>query len=222
MARREVSGLAVILCDVVLPARSGGKLAALGIGGRGGAGNLVECLRCDARLAGAGSGLGDHARDHVALVRRLAGHRLRLARHGERLLRLFAFQEVDGALQRLADLGANGLRLRRLVLRARWRRGKRRKHCQRAEKAQHGILQRMNCSLPISPILVKPSRCAEAISIAKLSYFTCFSGRRSPSGCTAIAAAPRRWASRSARSRRTSPFQTMVPSKSTSMVTTCG
>src|SRR3989454_5854359 len=82
--------------------------------------------------------------------------------------------------------------------------------------------QRMNCSLPISPIFVKPSRCAEAISIATLSYFTSLFGRRCTSGCTAMAAAPRRWSSRSARSRSTSPFQTMVPSKSTSMVTTCG
>ena len=59
MARRELGGLGVILGDVVLPGRGGGKLAALHIAGRGGTGNLLECLRRDARLTSAGSGLRD-------------------------------------------------------------------------------------------------------------------------------------------------------------------
>src|SRR2546427_167926 len=80
----------------------------------------------------------------------------------------------------------------------------------------------MNCSLPISPIFFNPSRCAEAITIATLSYLTSLLGRRCTSGCTGISAAARNRCSSSWRSGMTRPFQIRVPSKSTSMVTTSG
>src|SRR3989475_431770 len=80
----------------------------------------------------------------------------------------------------------------------------------------------MNCSLPISPIFFNPSRCAEAITIATLSYLTSLLGRRCTSGCTGISAAARNRSSSSWRFGTTRPFQIRVPSKSTSMVTTSG
>src|SRR5882672_11847618 len=82
--------------------------------------------------------------------------------------------------------------------------------------------QRRNCSLPMSPIFFIPRRCAEAITIATLSYLTSLLGRRCTSGCSGISAAARSRASSSWRSCRTRPFQIRVPSKSTSMVTTSG
>src|SRR5438094_759458 len=72
------------------------------------------------------------------------------------------------------------------------------------------------------PIFVSPRRCAEAMTIATLRYFTSLFGRRWISGCSAIAAAPRMRASSSGRLESCSPFQMMVPSKSISIVTTCG
>src|SRR5258708_4112464 len=80
----------------------------------------------------------------------------------------------------------------------------------------------MNCSWPTMPILVSPSRCAEAMTMATLRYFTSLFGRRCTSGCSCIAAALRMRASSSGRPLRVSPFQISVPSKSTSMVITCG
>src|SRR5882672_6626697 len=82
--------------------------------------------------------------------------------------------------------------------------------------------QRRNCSLPMSPIFFIPRRCAEAITIATLSYLTSLLGRRCTSGCSGISAAARNRASSSCRSGSTRPFQIRVPSKSTSMVTTSG
>src|SRR6266487_5867089 len=83
-------------------------------------------------------------------------------------------------------------------------------------------LQRMNCSLPIRPIFVIPSRCAEASTIATLSYLTSLLGRRCSSGWTGMSAAARNCSSSAWRSGNTCPFQIRVPSKSTSTVTTTG
>ena len=56
------------------------------------------------------------------------------------------------------------------------------------------------------PILVKPSRCADAITMATISYLAAWSGRRWSSGCTPCSASALNLVSTPARSGTTSPL----------------
>src|SRR5205814_621266 len=128
-------------------------------------------------------GLPQDALDEVVLVRRPVADGLRFPHLGERFLALFGFQQLDRGLDGLADLGAYRLAARARLLRerARGEQGDPAK-ANDAEADAHGLavrcFQRRNCSLPIRPIFFSPSRCAEAMTIATLSYLTSLLGRR--------------------------------------------
>src|SRR5471030_75544 len=79
-----------------------------------------------------------------------------------------------------------------------------------------------NCSLPTRPILVTPRRWAEAITPATYLYDTSLFGRKCTSGWSAWAATLASFASSAARSGTATLSHKIVPSKSTSMVTTTG
>src|SRR5471030_2177055 len=80
----------------------------------------------------------------------------------------------------------------------------------------------MYCSLPIRPIFVAPSRCADAITAATSLYGTSLLGRRWISAWTGSAATCASLDSSDARSGTGAQFQVVVPSKSISICTTSG
>src|SRR6266702_2328874 len=226
VARRQLGGLCVVFYQIVLAGGGREKLPPfpLGRGRRGG--HVLEGARRYRRFARRRRSLPQDTLDQVVLVRRPIADGLCFAHLGERFLALFGFQELDRGLDGLADLGSRrlGARSRLLGERARGEQcdPERNEAKAGAHEARGPGLQRMNCSLPIRPIFVIPSRCAEANTIATLSYLTSLLGRRCSSGWTGMSAAARNCSSSAWRSGNTCPFQIRVPSKSTSTVTTTG
>src|SRR6266702_3868584 len=227
VARRQLGGLCVVFNEIVLAGGGREELPPfpLGRGRRGG--HVLEGAGRYRRFARRRRSLPQDTLDQVVLVRRPVADGLCFAHLGERFLALFGFQELDRGLDGVADLGSYRLAAcpRLLGERARG------EPCDPAKtnEAQAGAheargpgLQRMNCSLPIRPIFVIPSRCAEANTIATLSYLTSLLGRRCSSGWIGMSAAACNCSSSAWRSGSTCPFQIRVPSKSTSTVTTTG
>src|SRR4029079_3348140 len=140
--------------------------------------------------------------DDVGLVRRFVCDRLRLASFRQRFLAALLLHRLDRGLDRLADLGAQ-----RRALRGGAAHPCEKQQCSKNPSRMHhgGPGQRMNCSWPIRPSFVSPSRCAEAITSATCSYFASLFGRRCTSGCTGWAAAARSLGSSSLRLPRTPP-----------------
>src|SRR5207245_6508051 len=145
------------------------------------------------RVPCSGRRLPQDALDEVVLVRRPVADGLRFAHLGERFLAFLGFDQLDRGLDGLADLGSHRLRGARAGLlreRARGEQGDpaktKKAKTKKARAGAHGTrgagLQRRNCSLPIRPIFFNPRRCAEAITIATLSYLTSLLGRRCTSG----------------------------------------